>query len=123
MAPDYVSCPMTSGDLPLVRRWLQTPEVKRWWGSPDAQFALLRGALDDPDIDQFIVALGSQPFGYIQCYALNAWNQAFGAQPRGARGIDQFIGISDMIGRGYGSGLIRQFTNDLLKSGIPPHRD
>ena len=33
MAPDYVFRPMTAADLPLVRRWLETPEVVRWWGT------------------------------------------------------------------------------------------
>jgi len=35
MAPEYVFRPMTSADLPLVRCWLETPEVVRWWGQPE----------------------------------------------------------------------------------------
>ena len=34
MAPDYVFRPMTSADLPLVRRWLAEPHVVQWWGDP-----------------------------------------------------------------------------------------
>jgi aminoglycoside 6'-N-acetyltransferase len=119
MAPDYAFRPMSSGDLPMIRRWLETPEVVRWWGEPDAQYALVSGDLDHPDLDQFIVAIDDKPFGYIQCYALSTWNQNFGPQPSGTRGIDQFIGVSDMIGRGHGSGFIRQFADTLLSSGIP----
>jgi aminoglycoside 6'-N-acetyltransferase len=119
MAPDYVFRPMTPTDLSLIRRWLGTPEVARWWGEPDEQYALVSGDLDHPDMDQFIVALGDQPFGYIQCYGLSTWNQGFGAQPPKTRGIDQFIGEPEMIGRGHGSGFIRQFTDALLESGIP----
>jgi aminoglycoside 6'-N-acetyltransferase len=123
MAPEYVFRPMTATDLPLIQRWLQAPEVVRWWGDPDEQYALVSGDLDHPDMDQFIVslvvALGEKPFGYIQCYALSAWNQAFGAQPPRTRGIDQFIGVTDLIGRGHGSGFIRQFVDGLLGSGIP----
>jgi aminoglycoside 6'-N-acetyltransferase len=70
-------------------------------------------------MDQFIVDLGEHPFGYIQCYALSTWNQGFGVQPAGTRGIDQFIGVSDMIGRGHGSRFIRQFADGLLTSGTP----
>jgi aminoglycoside 6'-N-acetyltransferase len=70
-------------------------------------------------MDQFIVALDDEPFGYIQCYALSNWNQGFGAQPQATRGIDQFIGQSSMTGHGHGSGFIRQFTDGLLASGIP----
>jgi aminoglycoside 6'-N-acetyltransferase len=111
--------PMISGDLPMVRRWLETPEVARWWGQPDEQYALVSGDLDHPDMDQFIVALGGHPFGYLQCYPLSTWNQGFGAQPPDTRGIDQFIGEPEMIGRGHGSGFIRQFVENLLAAGIP----
>jgi aminoglycoside 6'-N-acetyltransferase len=119
MAPDYVFHPMSAAYLALIRRWLQTPEVVRWWGQPDEQYALVSGDLDHPDMDQFIVALGGHPFGYIQCYALSTWNQGFGSQPPATRGIDQFIGEPEMIGRGHGSGFIRQFVDRLLTSGIP----
>jgi aminoglycoside 6'-N-acetyltransferase len=117
MAPDYVFRPMSVSDLPTIRCWLETPEVMRWWGQPDEQYALVSGDLDHPDMDQFIVALDDQPFGYIQCYALGTWNQGFGSQPANTRGIDQFIGMSDMIGHGHGSGFIRQFVDGLLASG------
>jgi aminoglycoside 6'-N-acetyltransferase len=119
MAPDYVFHPMSAAYLALIRRWLQTPEVVRWWGQPDEQYALVSGDLDHPDMDQFIVALGGHPFGYIQCYALSTWNQGFGSQPPATRGIDQFIGEPEMIGRGHGSGFIRRFVDRLLTSGIP----
>jgi aminoglycoside 6'-N-acetyltransferase len=119
MAPDYVFRPMSADDLPTIRRWLQTPEVTRWWGPPDEQYALVRGDLDHPDMDQFIVALGGHPFGYIQCYPLSTWNQSFGLQPPATRGIDQFIGEPGMIGCGHGSGFIRQFVDRLLASGTP----
>jgi aminoglycoside 6'-N-acetyltransferase len=119
MAPGYVFRPLSVSDLPMVKRWLVTPEVVRWWGDPGEQYALVSGDLDHPDMDQFIVSLGEHPFGYIQCYALSTWNQSFGAQPPKTRGIDQFIGEAEMIGRGHGSGFIRQFVKDMLTSGIP----
>jgi aminoglycoside 6'-N-acetyltransferase len=119
MAPAYLFHPMTSDDLPVIRRWLATPDVVRWWGAPEQQYALVSGDLEHPDMDQFIVALGDHRFGYIQCYALSTWNQGLGSHPPRTRGIDQFIGVSDMIGCGHGSGFIRQFAERLLASGIP----
>jgi aminoglycoside 6'-N-acetyltransferase len=119
MAPDYLFHPMSAADLPTIRRWLETPEVVRWWGRPDEQYALVSGDLNHPDMDQFIVALGDRPLGYIQCYALSTWNQGFGSHPPATRGIDQFIGEPELIGRGHGSAFIRQFADSLLASGIP----
>ena len=119
MAEPYAFRAMSRADLPLIRRWLATPEVMRWWGEPDQQFDLVSGDLDHPDMDQFIVSLGGRPFAYIQSYALSAWNQGFGTQPEKTRGVDQFIGEPDMIGRGHGSGFIRAFVDELLSTGIP----
>jgi hypothetical protein len=34
MAPEYVFRRIAAGDLPLVQRWLETPDVVRWWGRP-----------------------------------------------------------------------------------------
>ncbi len=119
MAPKYAFHPMSADHLPMIRRWLATPDVVRWWGNPDEQYALVSGDLDHPDMDQFIVTVDDHAFGYIQCYALGAWNQGFGSQPPATRGIDQFIGAPDMIGHGHGARFIRQFTEGLLTSGVP----
>jgi aminoglycoside 6'-N-acetyltransferase len=110
---------MSTADLPMIRRWLGTPEVVRWWGEPDQQYALVSGDLDHPDMDQFVVSLDGRAFAYIQTYLLSTWNQGFGAHPANTRGIDQFIGEGDMIGRGHGSRFIRGFVEGLLGGGIP----
>ena len=99
MAPDYVFRLMTSADLPLLRRWLAEPHVVQWWGDPSEQYDLVSGDLNEPAMDQFIVAtqgpLGSEPFGYLQCYDLRAWSDAgLGPQPDGTRAIDQPPSIS-----------------------------
>ncbi len=119
MARVYGFRAMSAADLALIRHWLETPEVTRWWGDPDEQYALVSGDLDHPDMDQFIVSIDGRPFAYIQCYALSTWNQGFGSQPPATRGIDQFIGEPDMIGRGHGAHFIRQFVDELLRSGAP----
>jgi aminoglycoside 6'-N-acetyltransferase len=116
----YAFRPMSAADLPLVRRWLKAPHVAEWWGDPDQQFALVGGDLDHPAMDQFVVAMDERPFAYLQCYDTTAWpDNGFGEQPRGTRGIDQFIGESDMIDCGHGSRLIRSFVDDRLAAGTP----
>jgi aminoglycoside 6'-N-acetyltransferase len=118
MAPSYVFRPMTAADLPLVRRWLTEAHVAEWWHDPET-FEFVSGDLDHPDMAQFIVTLGDKPLGYLQCYRMSDWHNGFGPQPAGTRGIDQFIGEADMVGRGHGSAFIRAFIEQLLENGVP----
>lgn len=112
--------PLAARDLPMIRRWLANPHVAQWWGAPEQQFALVSGDLGDPGIKQFIVAVDDTPFAYLQCYDPAAWpNNGFGAQPDGTRGIDQFVGEANMVGRGHGSAFIRAFIECLLAAGTP----
>ena len=117
--PQYQFRPMSAGDLPLVREWLALPHVAEWWGDPDEQFGLVSGDMTEPAMDQYIVDIDSTPLGYLQCYRLTDWNTGFGTQPDGTRGIDQMIGVPEMIGRGHGSAFIRVFIEDLLATGTP----
>jgi aminoglycoside 6'-N-acetyltransferase len=116
----YVFQQMSAADLPMIRCWLAAPQVARWWGDPDEQFALVSEDLDHPSMDQFIVATDNRPFAYLQCYDPAAWpDPVFDAYREGTRGIDQFIGEPDMMDRGHGSALIRNFADELLKTGTP----
>lgn len=121
MAPDgYEFRPLTRGDLPMVARWLREPHVIEWWGDPDEQLEIVTGDLDTPEMRQFIVATGNEPFGYIQTYDLRAWpDPAFAGHPHGTQAIDQFIGKPDMIGRGHGSAFVRRFIAWLMSGGAP----
>ncbi len=117
---DYLFRPMTAADLPLLRNWLEQRHVAEWWGDADAQFALVRGDLDDPAMEQFIVVKDERPFAYLQCYDPAAWpDNGLGVQPAGTRGVDQFIGEPDMIGRGHGSAFVRCFLERLTRAGTP----
>jgi aminoglycoside 6'-N-acetyltransferase len=119
VSADYEFVPMTSVDLPLIRRWLETPHVSQWWHDPAEQFELVSGDLDHPDMAQYIVASDGRPFAYLQCYNLSDWNTGLGPQPHGTRGLDQFIGEADMLDRGHGSAFIRAFAEQLLAKGTP----
>jgi aminoglycoside 6'-N-acetyltransferase len=117
--PDYLFRPMTSADLPAIRRWLAEPHVVQWRGDAAEQFDLVSVDLDEPAMDQFIVSAAGSDFAYLQCYALTEWNTGFGEHPDGTRGIDLFIGEPDMIERGHGSALIRAFVDERLRRGAP----
>jgi aminoglycoside 6'-N-acetyltransferase len=115
----YAFRPMSTDDLPTIRRWLETPHVSEWWHDPAEQFEIVSGDLDHPDMAQFIVAADGQEFAYLQCYNLSAWDSGFGPQPDGTRGLDQFIGEASMLGCGHGSAFVRAFADGLLASGTP----
>jgi len=104
----------------MLRYWLDGPHVAEWWGDAAEQFALVRGDLNEPAMEQFVVAIGDRPFAYLQCYDSAAWpDNGLGVQPEGTLGMDQFIGEPDMIGRGHGSAFIRNFVERLINSGTP----
>jgi aminoglycoside 6'-N-acetyltransferase len=122
----YTFRPMTTDDQALVRHWLSTPEVDRWWGDPDRENGdddddrLFQDELGDPNIALWIVSHDDQPFAYIQDYDPHAWaDHPFASLPQGARGIDQFIGQPDMIGLGHGSAFIRAHVEQLFARGAP----
>jgi aminoglycoside 6'-N-acetyltransferase len=115
----YAFRPMSAGDLPTIKRWLETPHVRAWWHDPAAQFELVSGDLTHPEMAQFIVAADGQEFAYLQCYNLSAWDCGFGPQPEGTRGLDQFIGEEALVGRGHGSAFVRAFADRLLANGTP----
>lgn len=116
-------------DLPVLQRWLQTPEVVRWWGDPQEQAALLREDLQEPAMVMRIVSFAGRPFAYAQDYAVHVWPQPhFAHLPKASRAIDSFIGEPDMIGRGHGAIYLRLLAERLRAEGAPvvaidPDRD
>ena len=117
---DYGFRPMTKADMPMARRWLDTPEVQRWWGDADGQVSLLEEYLDDPRMTMWVVSSRGLPFAYIQDYDPTAWAMHhFGDLPPGSRGIDQLIGEPDMLNSGHGSAFIRAHADRLMAEGAP----
>jgi aminoglycoside 6'-N-acetyltransferase len=116
----------TLDDLPMLRQWLAVPEVAAWWSTDDPFDA---ADLANPHFAPWIVWLNGTPFAYMQDYAVHAWpNHHFAHLPPGSRGIDQFIGRPGMLGRGHGTGFIRERVGALFAAGAPvmatdPHPD
>jgi aminoglycoside 6'-N-acetyltransferase len=116
----YAFRPVTRDDLPMLRRWLETPEVVRWWGDTLEQEELLREDLDNPDMTMRIVSCDGRPFAYAQDYDVHTWPQPhLAALPKGTRAIDTFIGEPEMIGRGHGSRYLRLLAERLIAEGAP----
>jgi aminoglycoside 6'-N-acetyltransferase len=69
----YSFRPASPDDLPRLRRWLNAPEVRRWWGDPGEEFELLRVDLNEPLMTMRIVSLGGRPFAYAHDYEARSW--------------------------------------------------
>jgi aminoglycoside 6'-N-acetyltransferase len=116
----------TMADFDLLAGWQRAPHVSPWWNSDPP---LTEEKLSDPRVLRWIVAFGERPFAYMQDYAVHGWPEhPFDYLPQGSRGIDQYIGEPDMIGKGHGTGFIRQRMQDLFGQGAPalatdPHPD
>ena len=97
------------GDLPLMRRWLNTPHVVEWWTDEertlDEIIAKYSPRIDGKeDVRCFVIVLGDTPIGYIQEYPAS----------ENSSGIDLFIGEIDFLHRGLGAPIVRQFLNDIV---------
>jgi len=117
---------LTLEDLPLLRRWLSNPHVRKWWASEVAYDA---ADLADPRLTRWIVSTAGRPIAFMQDYSVHGWkDHHFAALPTGSRGIDQYIGEPDMIGIGHGQGFIGARMKALFDAGVPviatdPHPD
>lgn len=120
MAARYTFRRMTEADLPMLRQWLQTPAASEWWGDLEDEMTNLAADLREPGMRLWIVSLGDLPFAFLQDYDPQAWDwHPYRDLPPGTRGIDQTIGIPEMLGKGHGSAFIRQHVQRLFDEGAP----
>ena len=66
-AASYDFHPMSAADLPLMRRWLEMPHVREWWGEPETELGYIRDMIEGRDTTRpFIFSVDGEPMGYIQ---------------------------------------------------------
>ncbi len=112
--------PMTSADLPLMRGWLREPHLREFWGDPDAQYEIMVEGLELDWVEPMLVTDEGAPFAYLQCYDLHTDAYApYPEQPRGARGLDTFIGVPARLGRGFAARYLRAYADHRLETGTP----
>jgi aminoglycoside 6'-N-acetyltransferase len=116
----YCFRPFTHAELPLIARWLKTPEVIRWWGDPEHELAVLAQDLDEALMRQWIVEYRGHPFAYVQAYPAGAWPQAHLKHLcADTQMIDAFVGEPDMLSQGHGSAFLRELAQMLIAEGSP----
>ncbi|SMX39523.1 GNAT family N-acetyltransferase [Maliponia aquimaris] len=116
----------TPDDLALLAAWQAHPHVREWWGSAEPYDA---ADLADPRVTRCIVSIHGRPFAFMQDYTVHGWtDHHFVDLPKGARGIDQYIGEPELLGLGHGSAFIGARMQVLFDQGAPviatdPHPD
>jgi len=118
----YAFTPLREKDLELVRRWLLEPHVERWWNDgvktpyPDADIEEYRESIEGKDPTyRYLALLDTRPVGMFQHYRIadDAEYTAALAIGEDAVGVDLFIGEAELVGRGHGPAMIRQFLRDV----------
>lgn len=118
--------PVTEADLPLLRRWIERPHVKEWWGEPDTEIGYIRDMIEGRDTTQpFIFSVDGEPVGYIQYWFIGHHQNAtwiadhpwLAELPADAVGVDLSIGDPNKLARGIGSAVLRLFVERLVEQG------
>ena len=128
-APRYDFRSVADEDLPMLARWLTEPHNEERWGAVSESLAEIREAMDSVETEPLIVELRGRPIAYIQSYDPHLEDgHPYRDQPFGALGMDISIGSPELIGKGHGSEIVRQFTDMLFDEGCPrvvidPHPD
>lgn len=112
--------PLQKTDLDLLCKWLNEPHVKEWWDdnlTNDEIKSKYGTRIGDSVIVPFIAYLNKKPIGFIQYYQANKVGDGWWPdEAEGTLGIDQFIGEKDLINRGIGTEMIREFVDHLFRN-------
>jgi len=120
---------LTDDDLPLLHRWLNDPDVVRWWEGDDVTWDGVLGrystaATADDSVEHHLVLVDDRPVGWIQCWFLRdepdmaEWVE-LGFDPFGTAGIDYLIGESVDRGSGLGAAMIAEFVDRVVFGAHP----
>ncbi len=107
-------------DLPLLASWLGQPHWAEWWDPPAVALAEIRAAMESIDTEPLIVELNGRPVAYLQSYDPHLEDDhPYADQPFGSLGVDLSIGPAELLGKGHGSAMLRQFAEQLFAEGVP----
>jgi len=105
-------------DLGRIAAWLNEPHVRDWWGEPEIQFARIRENLDSISTEMLIAEVSGHAAGFVQVYDPHLEDDhPYRDYPTGTLGIDCFLGDANMLGRGFGSGMLRELLAMLFEEG------
>lgn len=108
-------------DADLLRGWLADERVAERYGGRDrikAEADSITDYLADDEVTRCIVETDGRPIAYVQFYpVLDPTAYGLEANARGVWGTDQFIGVPELWGRGFGSRFVRLVAEYLVANG------
>lgn len=116
--------PLQEADLPRLHVWLRREHVKRWWrdsrtlAETSAHYLpALRG--EDPT-DHYVIVVDGRDAGMIETYLVSDHPQweAIVEVGEGVAGIDLLIGEEDLVGRGLGAAVLREFARAYVRAPV-----
>lgn len=112
-------------DVPLMCQWFNLPHVMEFYSlrkwTEDEVLAKLRPyILGEKPVLGFIVLMNDMPIGYVQQYKVSDYpwpNQNLAEEIiNNSAGMDLFIGDENLVGKGIGSQVIREFIENKIWS-------
>lgn len=116
--------PFCDADVPQYMKWAELPHVKNIWfkeGYEPKEMILEKVKGNGYDYP-FAIILNDKPIGYIQCVDLHCYYSThpdakstyYATEPEGTYCVDVFIGEPSCLNKGYGSIIVKKFTNWLM---------
>ena len=118
--------PMTQADLPLMRRWLELPHMREWWGEPETELGYVVDMIEGRDTTRpCILCVDGEAAGYIQYWFIGHHQNAtwiadypwLAELPVDAVGVDLSIGDPARLSQGIGSAVLQRFAQHLAGKG------
>jgi AacA4 family aminoglycoside N(6')-acetyltransferase len=112
---------MTEADLPMLHDWLNRPHIVEWWGGERPSLKevyehYLPRVLAQENVIPYIGLVDHIPFAYAQSYVAMGSGDGWWEEETdpGVRGIDQSIGIPELLSKGLGTQLVKTLVNTLF---------
>lgn len=119
--PEIAFRPLAEADIPSLKRWLEDPDVARWYREDSTELDALRASFmpviaGEEPTRGYVIRIDRRDAGYIQCYAIDdhpEYARQIAVDP-GAVGIDLFLGEPWARNRGYGAAVLRALLREIV---------
>ena len=112
---------LNADDMQQLFLWLLRPHVAKWYAPAPSSFAEVvakyRPRTEPGNVVRaFVIELEGSGVGYIQTYAVRDFPDyaaALGCGD-GVAAVDVFIGEEPLVHRGFGSGAVQRFVDEIV---------